>query len=186
MAVQILPLSRLDLLCEALKSETSNDPADESYKDSNWKTSSLGIYKISGPPTDASKKWDNLNLPAIYESTRNSIVAAFWTVLEIFQDPILLAKVREEVKNCANDNAKTVVFDIDKLLQSTLLQSIYAEILRLRVHIFIVRAPTKYHLQIRDWFIPTAKALLMSSTPAHMDTNVWNTGPNDEHPLSSF
>ncbi|KAE8393845.1 hypothetical protein BDV23DRAFT_148714 [Aspergillus alliaceus] len=26
----------------------------------------------------------------------------------------------------------------------------------------------------------------MSSTPAHMDTNVWNTGPNDEHPLSSF
>ncbi|KAA8644975.1 cytochrome P450 [Aspergillus tanneri] len=122
---------------------------------------------------------------AIWASTRNSIVAAFWTVLEIFQDPALLAKVREEIKTCTTDDPDTS-FDIDRLLQSPLLQSIYAETLRLRVHIFIVRAPKKYNLQIRDWFIPVGKTLLMSSTPAHMDSNVWNTGARDEHPLDSF
>ncbi|KAJ5983938.1 hypothetical protein N7481_006037 [Penicillium waksmanii] len=122
---------------------------------------------------------------AIWASTRNSIVAAFWTVIEIFQDPSLLDRVREEVKMCENGDAETI-FDIDKLLQSPLLQSIYAEVLRLRVHIFIVRAPKKYSLNIRDWCIPTGKTLLMSSTPAHMDTDAWNTGVNNEHPLDSF
>lgn len=118
-------------------------------------------------------------------STRNSIVAAFWTVIEVFHDPVLLAKVREEVKTCENSDPETI-FDIDRLLQSPLLQSIYAEVLRLRVHIFIVRAPKRYSLHIGDWCIPTGKTLLMSSTPAHIDTEVWNTGVNDEHPLDSF
>ncbi|KAH8433492.1 cytochrome P450 [Aspergillus melleus] len=122
---------------------------------------------------------------AIWASVRNAIVAAFWTTLEIFQDPALLTRVREELKVCRNDDPDTL-FDIDRLLQSHLMQSIYAEVLRLRVHVFIVRAPKKYNLKIRDWFIPAGKTLFMSSTPAHMDKNVWNTGASDEHGLDTF
>lgn len=49
-------------------SETGDyDPADESQEDGNWETDSLGIYETSGPLTDASKKWDDINLPAMCE-----------------------------------------------------------------------------------------------------------------------
>ena len=52
---------------EKTNSETGDDPADESQEDGNWETDSLGIYEMSGPPTDAPKKWDDLNLPAMCE-----------------------------------------------------------------------------------------------------------------------
>ncbi|KAJ5715984.1 uncharacterized protein N7483_013165 [Penicillium malachiteum] len=106
---------------------------------------------------------------AIWASTRNSIVAAFWTVIEIFQDPSLIERVRDEVKPCENGDSETI-FDIDKLLQSPLLHASTKEI-------------QPEHTGLAH---PHGKTLLMSSTPAHMDTEAWNTGVNNEHPLDSF
>lgn len=121
---------------------------------------------------------------------------AFWMVLEIFHDPTLLSKVRAELQSCTRQppspgEAVTgdPLFDIEQPLRSPLLQSIYAETLRLHVHVFIVRAPKRFDMKIKDWLIPSRKTLLVSSTPAHMDAQVWNTGvhnSNDEHSVDGF
>ncbi|KAL2801657.1 hypothetical protein BJX63DRAFT_426597 [Aspergillus granulosus] len=52
-------------------SETSDGPADENQEDGNWETDSLGVYEASRPSTDAHKKWDDLNLPAMCERLEN-------------------------------------------------------------------------------------------------------------------
>lgn len=57
------------------------------------------------------------------------------------------------------------------------------------MHVFIVRAPTRFDMKIRDWVVPSGNALLVSSTPAHMDAQVWNTGvhnSDDEHLVDGF
>lgn len=136
-----------------------------------------------------------------YRSTRNSVMASFWAVLEIFSDPALLARVRQEVERCQyfpssaqspsdNTNGDSIeedkAFDMDALLNSPLLQSIYAEVLRLRVHIYIVRVPQRFDLPIGAWAIPNGSTMLMCSTPAHMDPEAWDTGSAGEHPLDGF
>ncbi|KND87796.1 hypothetical protein TOPH_07624 [Tolypocladium ophioglossoides CBS 100239] len=106
---------------------------------------------------------------AIWASTRNSVMAAFWAILEVFQDAALLAKVRREVARCTSGSQSGSGFDLNLLLENPLMQSIYAEVLRLRVHIFIVRAPERHDLRIHDWVVPQGRMLLVCSTPAHMD-----------------
>ncbi|UNI23175.1 hypothetical protein JDV02_009010 [Purpureocillium takamizusanense] len=120
----------------------------------------------------------------IWSSTRNSVVAGLWTVLEIFNDAALLRRVREEVGKCTTATGSG--FDIDLLLANPVLQSIYAEVLRMRVHMLITRIPQFDDLRIQDWAVPSRKLLVMSSTVAHMDSEVWNTGENNEHPLDTF
>ncbi|CEL11750.1 hypothetical protein ASPCAL14847 [Aspergillus calidoustus] len=51
-------------------SETSDDPADENQEGGNWETHSFGVYEASRPWTDAHKKWDDLNLPAMCDLER--------------------------------------------------------------------------------------------------------------------
>jgi hypothetical protein len=48
-------------------SEAGADPADQNQEDGNWETDSLGVYEVSRPSTDAHKKWDDINLPAMCE-----------------------------------------------------------------------------------------------------------------------
>ncbi|KAB8067910.1 hypothetical protein BDV29DRAFT_199794 [Aspergillus leporis] len=50
-------------------SETSDDPAGN-QEDGNWETDSFGVYEASRPSTDAHKKWDDLNLPAMCDLER--------------------------------------------------------------------------------------------------------------------
>ncbi|TWU72239.1 hypothetical protein ED733_000226 [Metarhizium rileyi] len=120
----------------------------------------------------------------IWSSTRNSVVASLWTVLEIASDKNLLLRVRREVAQC-RDSSPTG-FSIDRLLENPLLQSIYAEVLRLRVHMLISRLPVFEHLHAKDWVIPRGDLLIISTTIAHMDGAVWNPGENNEHPLDTF
>jgi hypothetical protein len=48
-------------------SETSDDLADENQDDDNWETDSFGVDEASRLSTDAHKKWDDINLPAMCE-----------------------------------------------------------------------------------------------------------------------
>ncbi|KAG8422227.1 hypothetical protein J3459_010566 [Metarhizium acridum] len=120
----------------------------------------------------------------IWASTRNSVVASLWAVLEIISDSEILRNVRREVAKC-RDSSPTGL-NITLLLESPLLQSIYAEVLRLRVHMLIIRVPIFDNLHVKDWMVPRGDVLLMSTTVAHMDPAVWNTGENGQHPLDTF
>ncbi|KFG81035.1 Pfs, NACHT and Ankyrin domain protein [Metarhizium anisopliae] len=120
----------------------------------------------------------------IWASTRNSVVAGLWAVLEITSDKDLLRRVRREVAKC-RDSSPTGI-NIALLLENPLLQSIYAEVLRLRVHMLLLRVPLFDNLHIREWVVPRGDLLLMSTTVAHMDPAVWNAGEGGRHPLDTF
>ncbi|KAH8723973.1 cytochrome P450 [Phaeosphaeriaceae sp. PMI808] len=120
-------------------------------------------------------------------AARNSIVTTSWVTYEIFRDPEILAKVRSEVELCRKPSVNgQVQFDIDELLRQPVLQAVYAETLRLKMHFYIIRMPDKIDMNIRDWIIPRQKVVITCTTSAHMDAKVWNTGSNSEHPVNEF
>ncbi len=117
----------------------------------------------------------------------NAIIAAFWANLEIFRDPALLSKIRHSIRSSLDSSVQpNLRFDIEKLVRQPLLQSVYAETLRLRVHVYITRCPERKNLDIKGWTFPKDKAVLVSSTPAHMDESAWNCGRNGSKPLTKF
>lgn len=105
-------------------------------------------------------------------------------LIEIFRDPALLAKTRKEAEGCKK--ADSSALDIKLLLKNALFQSIYAEVLRMRVHMLITRVPKSIGMNINSWVVPPGEMLVMSSTIAHMDETAWNTGKSNEHPVDTF
>ncbi|PVI03948.1 cytochrome P450 [Periconia macrospinosa] len=122
---------------------------------------------------------------AIWGFNHNVILAAFWVSYEVFRDRALLSRVENEVAACA-DPTKPSGIDVEKLVTMPLLQSIWAETLRLRVHIFMSRKVSQADLNINHWLVPRDNVVFVSSTPAHMDTASWSCGPDDSHALNEF
>lgn len=118
-----------------------------------------------------------------FSANTNAILAAFWANLEIFRDPSLLLKIRHDLRSSLDSPAH---FEIEKLIRQPLLQSVYAETLRLRVHVYMTRCPERQNLEVNGWTFPKDKVVLVSSTPAHLDENAWNCGSNDSQPLHKF
>ncbi|KAI1384153.1 cytochrome P450 [Hypoxylon trugodes] len=120
-------------------------------------------------------------------AARNSIVSSSWAIFEIYRDPELLAAVKAEVDGCALKDADgRIRFDVEQLLRLPILQAVYAETLRLRMHFYIIRMPDRVDMNIRDWIIPRQKVIVTPTTVAHMDPKAWRTGPNNEHPVDQF
>lgn len=95
--------------------------------------------------------------------------------------------MRAEVDVCAlrGDDGR-IHFDIDRLLRLPLLQAVYAETLRLRMHFYIIRMPDRVDMNIRDWIIPRQKVIVTPTTVAHMDSETWSTGLQNAHPVDRF
>ncbi len=127
-------------------------------------------------------------LPANFSyRVRNSISAASWTIFETYRDPELLASVRAEVDACALKGPDDRIrFDVDQLLRLPVLQAVYAETLRLRMHFYIIRMPDRVDINIRDFVIPRRKVIVTPTTVAHMDSKAWDTGLKNEHPVDQF
>ncbi|KAF2877366.1 cytochrome P450 [Massariosphaeria phaeospora] len=119
---------------------------------------------------------------------RNSITATSWTVFELFRSPSLLAAVRAEVASCTttSNNHGHVQFDTDRLLRLPLFQAVYAETLRLRMHFYVIRMPGRVDMDIRDWVIPCQSIVCTSTTAAHMGSQAWPTGLDNEYPVDTF
>lgn len=95
--------------------------------------------------------------------------------------------MRAKVDSCAQRDANgRIQFDIDRLLRLHVLQAVYAETLRLRMHFYIIRMADRVDLDIPDWIIPRRKGIVALTTVTHMDPQAWNTGVDNEHPLDQF
>ncbi|PSR84021.1 cytochrome P450 [Coniella lustricola] len=120
-------------------------------------------------------------------AARNSITAASWIVFEIYRDPELLVQLRAELDSCVVRRADSRLrFDIDQILRLPLLQAVYAETLRLRMHFYVIRMADRLDINIRDFIIPKRKTIVALTTVAHMDPEVWSTGTNSQHPVDQF
>lgn len=63
----------------------------------------------------------------------------------------------------------------------------FAETLRLRGAILVVREPARDNFSFRDWHIKRNEALSMSTRIEAMNNEIWNTGGDgDPHPLHTI
>ena len=110
-----------------------------------------------------------------------------WMIYETFRDIKLLARVREEIASAfrKDDEIINMKFDSQTLEALPLIKSIYAETLRLRIHVYCVRYTGNQDLEINDWVIPKERVLLVATAPAHMDETFWNT-KDGGYPLDTF
>ena len=111
-------------------------------------------------------------------------------VIEIVQRPQLLQLVREQIAPHVSwdpiDSTQMVV-DVPKVCAIPLLQSIYAEILRVRNGTVINRVPTISGFQIAGWSFKKDEPIIVSSYDLARDESVWNQGTaKDPHPLDNF
>ncbi|MCJ1245722.1 hypothetical protein MMC30_002926 [Trapelia coarctata] len=124
------------------------------------------------------------DLGFIWASNGNSITASFWMIAEIIKDPTLLSKVRVIADNCRIPSPfGKLNFDFETLFNHPLLQSIYAETLRLRVASFILRVPDHQTVTLKGWIIPNDAPLMVSSYHAQMNKEIWST---TAHPATEF
>jgi cytochrome P450 len=71
------------------------------------------------------------------------------------------------------------------LLKQPLLQAVYAETLRLRGHGCFVRV-AQHDTRLNGWLIPKGSFTVASSTPGHMDPNIWCRSGTDAPPVDVF
>lgn len=117
----------------------------------------------------------------------NSMPATFWLFWHMIQDRDLLSRATSEVSSCAiNLSSKDLDFDTPKLCNQPLLQSCYAETLRLYVAVYIIRKPEHQDAQLLNYDVPKGKMMVISSATAHMDKRNWNLGHEEQHPVETF
>ena len=118
----------------------------------------------------------------------NTIPALLWCLIEAVRDPYLLSHLRSEISStiCSGTSAD-LHFDYSQLGRQPLLQSVYAEVLRLRLSLFSLRSVQGADFQLGDYTLRQDQTIMISSYTSHIDPNVWNTGTNDDpHPIDEF
>ena len=107
-------------------------------------------------------------------------------MLELFQDPALLREVREKIRGCQS-SLESKDLEVEKLCSQPLLQSIFAEILRVRTSQFIVRADEHEDFHYGDWTVKKGKPVAIDTYAVHTDETVWSTGsPEKYHKVKDF
>ena len=109
---------------------------------------------------------------------------AIWNIIEIFKDKTLLSRVRAEL-TAANFRGIATNEDLEKLTAIPLLQSIYSELLRLRVEVQTVFSSDTEDISINEWRIPKNSLVLVPAGAAHRDPKFWNTR-DGVYPLDQF
>lgn len=111
-------------------------------------------------------------------------------MIEILRDPQLNQEVQSKLhganEQAGNQRGDVAKFNATKVVEDPLLQSIYAETLRLRVASLVVREAAQCTFSFRGWQILKDKTILVSSHTEAMNKEVWNTGPHNARPLDKF
>ncbi|KAL8725779.1 MAG: hypothetical protein Q9166_007144 [cf. Caloplaca sp. 2 TL-2023] len=127
------------------------------------------------------------DLGILWGMNSNSVPATFWLFWHLIRDRELLGRAASEVNTSRIvQTTMPLSFDTTKLCQQPLLQSSYAETLRLYVAVYLIRKPEHTDAQVLDYKVPKDKMITISSAVAHMDKRNWNLGMLEEHPVQEF
>lgn len=118
----------------------------------------------------------------------NSIPASFWMLAEVIRDSQLLIRIRgANEKHRIDSPHGTLDFDWVSLCNEPLLQSVYAETLRLHVAIFVLRSSERQEVDIKGWRIPRNAPMLVSGYNAQMAPEEWISKDNPHvKPVGEF
>lgn len=126
-------------------------------------------------------------------SNSNTISAVYWLNVEMFRSRERLRRVRAEcliARGAAHSQAAVepapLHGDLPTLLAQPYLQACFAEMLRLRTHIFITRFVDSHSMDINGWAIPARTVAMTCSSVPHMDAALWHKDGASAAPLSVF
>ncbi|KAK8859640.1 25-hydroxycholesterol 7-alpha-hydroxylase [Apiospora arundinis] len=119
----------------------------------------------------------------IFALHSNTIPICTWIMIELIKDPKLFSAVRRDITKAALSNeTSSQTFDIHELTSLPLLQSIYAEALRLHVGILITRTSV-VPVTIAGHNFPPGTVFQSPTQLSHLEESVWGV---PGHPASEF
>ncbi|KAL8721387.1 MAG: hypothetical protein Q9225_001934 [Loekoesia sp. 1 TL-2023] len=133
------------------------------------------------------------DLGLLWAENANSIPAIFWMIYEALRQPGLVQKALDEVVAsqawCSIPSDPCV--DIETLCSVPILQSLYAETLRLYTSLFSLRSAIYGDFKLDSFTIPKGELIAVDSRVSAMDNSIWNTGKTattegETHPLDQF
>lgn len=110
-------------------------------------------------------------------------------VLEAAQYPGLIERVRAEVAPFVkfSPDGGPPDIDLDGLCSQPLVQSMYAEVLRLHNANVVARVPPTAGFSLEGWEFPKNEPIIVSTQGMARTPAVWSAGtPQDPHPLDDF
>ena len=131
------------------------------------------------------------NLGALFGANGQPPYLATWYLIETLIDPTLKARVLKRVRIArrppAGISAWPTVLDRAQLEDDALLQSVYAETLRLHQAMVIFRFLSGDAYSLQGWRINRGESVAVSTRTAHLNPDVWNAGtPDDPHAVDRF
>ncbi|KAF2197033.1 cytochrome P450, partial [Delitschia confertaspora ATCC 74209] len=125
------------------------------------------------------------DLGLLFASNANVLPAVFWLLFEALKDPDLHNRMLQEVTTCASIQGGG--FDITKLSEQPLLQSSYAEVLRIRVAITMTRVNEFEDFTLAGYRIPRHKPIVIFSRTSALNEEAWvQAGREITKPLDEF
>lgn len=109
----------------------------------------------------------------------NAIPMAFWYLIEIYRDPVLLSRILPELRSAVvtpaspSDNNRPATFDLSPVLSSPLAQSVYAEVLRMRISLLLNRSPDHKDHRIGPWTLKKGAYMTLSSAYIGYHSKAW-------------
>ncbi|KAI0109099.1 cytochrome P450 [Nemania sp. FL0031] len=125
-------------------------------------------------------------------ATANALPMAFWNLIEVYGDRALLERVRAELSTAiiphdTHEEKLPFRFDVKAITSSPLLQSVYAEVLRMRVSLFHNRSPTQGDYRIGPYKFKQGGLLCVSTNIASNHAHAWRDRiDGGRRPLDKF
>ncbi|KAI1744489.1 cytochrome P450 [Xylaria scruposa] len=169
-------------------------PAWDEYWGSAWLKVRQQWGQETGSMNDDALASEDLAL--ITAASANALPMAFWILIEVFNDPELLGRVQGEISKAilprdATDTVDGVTsslpfrFDITSITGSPLLQSVYAEVLRIRVSLFHNRSPIQGDYTMGEYKLRQGGLVCISTNIASNHARAWGKS-RTARPLSQF
>ncbi|KIA75981.1 hypothetical protein HK57_00224 [Aspergillus ustus] len=165
------------------------DPDWDEYWGSVWLKKRYQFGVETGLLDERARAAEDLALLAA--ANANAIVGAVWMTLHIFTDSALKRQLEPEFQDAAipssgkKKDSEPVKLNLGPLVESPLLQSIYAEVLRMYGAVLISRTPTESPLTLGRFTTKKGRPILFSSHVAGNDERQWPKS-HTARPLSKF
>ena len=128
---------------------------------------------------------EKLRLGLILRRTVTNVVPSSMALTaQIFSDTSACSEIRRGLE-VSMETGATLIFPATELENQPLLQSMYAETLRLGIQIHVPRNAPHQNIHIGDKIAPKQKLILVNTWLAHTDEAVWNT-KKGTFPLTRF
>ncbi|KAI0521606.1 cytochrome P450 [Xylaria bambusicola] len=150
---------------------STDDPEWEPYMGSAFLRARHDYAKFIKILPANTKAWEKMGI--LFAANSNLLPAMFWYIMEALKDKTLHQRMDAEVFSCLSPSDLDVKRNLDKLLEQPLLQSAYAETLRLRVAIALPRTCESGEFDLSGRRIEKDKHIVIFTWPTLKDDNTW-------------